>query len=197
MVISALTCNNSRILTPTEADGIRGVISKPSSRALYDLMLFTGLRLVEVKQLAANPAIFDQDRHTLTIKSGKVKASQVSRNVCLSDRGLAAVREYLKNPSVPNSSHVWQENLIRWCERARLSPIPGKEHTANPAGVTVRTTRKSWESWLLSAYPDKLPYITLSQGHTETTALRHYLNISFTAEEREAIKEQVQGWGCI
>jgi integrase len=176
---------------------MRAVIEKPSSRALFDLMLYTGIRLVEVQQLTANPAIFDQDRHTLTIKSGKVKATQLSRNVCLSDRGLLAVQEYFKNPSVPTGSHVWQDNLMRWSRRARLQFVPGLEATNNPNAITVRTTRKTWESWLLAAYPDKLPYITLSQGHAETTALRHYLNISFTADEREAIREQVRGWGCL
>lgn len=196
-MVNALTCNSSRVLTPSEADQMRAVISKPSSRILFDLMLYTGLRLVEVKQLKDNPNIFDQERRTITIRSGKVKASQLSRNVCLSDRGLVAVQEYLKNPSVPSSSTVWQQNLIRWGQRARLQHVPGEEDTNNPNGLTVRTTRKSWESWLLSAYPEKLPYITLSQGHSETTSLRHYLNISFMPAEKDAIKEQVKGWACL
>lgn len=195
-MVNALTCNNSRILTPIEADQIRAVIEKPSLWALYDLMLFTGLRLAEVKQLVDNPGIFDRERRTLTIRSSKAKASQLSRNVCLSDNGLLAVEAYLKNPSIPSSPHVWQANLIRWSQRARIQAIPGEEQSNNPTGITVRTTRKSWESWLLAAYPEKVINITLSQGHTETTALRHYFNISFTPGEREAIIEQVKGWGC-
>jgi len=196
IMASALTCNSSRLLVPDEANKIRDRIEKPSLRALYDLLLYTGLRLVEVKQLAENPAIFDPDRRTITIKSGKTRASQLSRNVCLSDKGLEAVVEYLKNPTVPTSPHVWQDNLIRWSRRAGLPDLPGREGSANPTGITVRTTRKSWESWLLSAYPDKVINITLSQGHTETTALRHYFNISFTPAERAAIKDETRGWSC-
>ena len=196
MASSALTCNSSRVLTPIEADKIRDVIEKPSSKALFNLMLYTGLRLAEVQQLTNNPGIFDQDRKTITIKSGKAKASQISRNVCLSDKGLLAVEEYLKNPSVPSSPHVWQSNLIRWAQRARIQALPGNEESNNPTGITVRTSRKTWECWLLAAYPDKVINIVLSQGHTETTALRHYFNISWTQAEREAIKEQVIGWGC-
>ena len=196
MASSALTCNNSRVLTPEEADRIRTVIEKPSSRALFDLMLYTGMRLSEVVQLRDSPAIFDQERRTITIKSGKAKATQISRNVCLSDKGLLAVEEYLKNPSVPSSPHVWQANLIRWAQRARLKALPGQEQSGNPTGITVRTSRKSWESWLLAAFPEKVINIVLSQGHTEATALRHYFNISWTQGEREAIKEQVKGWGC-
>ena len=196
MASSALTCNSSRVLTPEEAYQTRAVIEKPSARALYDLMLYTGLRLAEVKQLAENPGIFDHERRTITIKSGKAKASQISRNVCLSDKGLLAVEEYLKTPSVPKSPSVWQNNLIRWAQRARLTTLPGQEQSSNPTGITVRTSRKTWESWLLADYPDKVINIVLSQGHTETTALRHYFNISWTQAEREAIKEQVKGWGC-
>ena len=87
-------------------------------------------------------------------------------------------------------------NLIRWAQRARLKALPGQEQSGNPTGITVRTSRKTWRVWLLAAYPEKVINIVLSQGHTETTALRHYFNISWTQGEREAIKEQVKGWGC-
>ena len=55
MASSALTCNSSRVLTPEEAYQTRAVIEKPSARALYDLMLYTGLRLAEVKQTRREP----------------------------------------------------------------------------------------------------------------------------------------------
>ena len=197
MASSALTCNSSRVLTPEEAYQTRAVIEKPSARALYDLMLYTGLRLVEVKQLAENPGIFDQERRTITIKSGKAKASQISRNVCLSDKGLLAVEEYLKNPIC--SKEPVMSGRIKPYPVGTTRPsqaLPGQEQSSNPTGITVRTSRKTWESWLLAAYPDKVINIVLSQGHTETTALRHYFNISWTQAEREAIKEQVKGWGC-
>ena len=192
---SALTCNGSRVLTPGEADSIRRVISKPSNRALFDLMLYTGLRLEEVRQLVEHPEIFDEERRLLVIKSGKAKASQRSRNVILSDKGVEAVRAFLQAPKMPASSSAWQTNLIRWSKIAGLSPLPGRDNEGgNVYGITVRTSRKSLESWLLTAYPDRAAWIALSQGHTETTALGHYLNVSFTDQEREAIVEEVRGW---
>lgn len=193
----ALESNGSRILTPCEADAIRSQIEKPSLRVLWDLLLYTGMRLAEVKQLRDNPDIFDQERRTLTIKSGKEKAKYGKRNVCLSDKGIEAVWKYLENPTVPSSPHVWQMNLIRWATRSRLAEIPGQAAISptNPTGITARTTRKSWESWLLTAYPDKIVYITLSQGHTESTALRHYMNLSFTRDEKQSILSEVTGWG--
>jgi len=192
---SALTCNGSRVLTPGEATSIRRVISKPSNRALFDLMLYSGLRLEEVRQLVEHPEIFDEERRLLVIKSGKAKASQKSRNVILSDKGVEAVRAFLQAPKMPASSSAWQTNLIRWSKIAGLSPLPGRDNEGgNVYGITVRTSRKSLESWLLTAYPDRAAWIALSQGHTETTALGHYLNVSFTDQEREDIIEEVRGW---
>ena len=194
-MVSALTCNGSRILTPEEASSIRRVISKPSNRALFDLMLYTGLRLEEVRQLIEHPEIFDEERRLLVIKSGKAKASQKSRNVILSDKGVEAVRAFLQAPKMPASSSAWQTNLIRWSKIAGLSPLPGRsEEGGNIFGITVRTSRKSLESWLLTAYPDRAAWIALSQGHTETTALGHYLNVSFTDQERNDILDEVKGW---
>lgn len=192
---SALTCNGSRLWSPAEVDAIRGVIRKPSNRALFDLMLYTGLRLEEVKQLVACPEIFDEERRRLTIKSGKAKASQKERDVKLCDKGIEAVKAFLKTPKVPSSPTAWQMNLIRWSKEAGLTPLPGRaDGSGNIYGVTVRTSRKTLESWLLTAYPDRAAYVALSQGHTETTSLRHYLNLSFTDEEREAIPDEVRGW---
>ena len=194
-MVSALTCNGSRVLTPGEATSIRRVISKPSNRALFDLMLYTGLRLEEVRQLVEHPEIFDEERRVLVIKSGKKTATQKTRNVILSDKGVEAVRAFLQAPKMPASSSAWQTNLIRWSKIAGLSPLPGRDNEGgNVYGITVRTSRKSLESWLLTAYPDRAAWIALSQGHTETTALGHYLNVSFTDQEREAIVEEVRGW---
>jgi len=194
-MVSALSCNGSRVLTPGEAAAIRRAISKPSNRALFDLMIYTGLRLEEVRQLIENPDIFDEERRLLVIKSGKAKARQKERNVILSDTGVQAVRAFLKTPKMPNSSSAWQVNLIRWSRAAGLSPLPGRsDDRGNVYGITVRTSRKSWESWLLTAYPDRAAWIALSQGHTESTALGHYLNLSFTDEERGDILNEVLGW---
>jgi len=194
---SALISNGSRVLTPGEADLIRGVISKPSNRALFDLMLYTGLRLEEVRQLVEHPGIFNEERRSLLIRSRKVKAVQRSRNVILSDRGVEAVKAFLQAPKMPSSSSAWQMNLIRWCKAAGLSPLPGvSEDEYNSYGVNVRTSRKSWESWLMTAYPNRAVEIAMSQGHTESVSIRHYLNCNFTKDERSGIMDEVTGWGA-
>lgn len=187
--------NGSRVLTPAETEAMRAVISKPSNRLLFDLMLFTGIRFSEVRQLVNSPGLYDSYREVLHIKSGKVKATQNERNVHLCKRGVDAVRRYLEQPKVPSSSSAWQQNLIRWARAARLATVPGGDPKSyNPRRLTVRTTRKTLESWLVATYPDQALRIASSQGHTEMTALKHYLNLSFTSEERLAIADQVEGW---
>lgn len=190
----ALMVNGSRILTAQEAASIRSVISKPSNKALFDLMLYTGIRFSEVQQLVNNPDIFDEERKTVMIVSGKAKASQKCRNVMLCDAGMHAVKAFLDNPKLPSSSSSWQMNLIRWCEASGISTLPGTDASFNKYGITVRTTRKTLESWLLSAYPERIAWIALSQGHTETVSLNHYLNGAFTNGEKVEAVREVRGW---
>lgn len=196
MQSSALTCAGSRVLTPKEVVALQGVISKPSNRALFDLMLFTGLRLEEVRQLHDNPGIFVEDRKYLVIKSGKDKAIMKSREVKLCDKGMEAVRAFLISPKMPVTSSAWQTNLIRWCKAAHIKPLPGIADDApgNRYGITCRTSRKTLESWLLVAYPAHLPNIALSQGHNEVTSLKHYMSAGFTQAEKEIIPALVTGW---
>ena len=93
-------------------------------------------------------------------------------------------------------AHVtsWQLNMIAWSTAARRSLLPTSPAAGNPYGITARTIRKSWESWLLATCPDKIVRITLSPGHIETVALRPYINVAFTVEERDAIAAEVAGW---
>jgi integrase len=192
---SALVSNGSRVFTPDEVKAIRSVISKPSLLALFNLLLYTGMRLSEVRQLVDNPLIFDKERKTILIVSGKTKATQKDRNILLNEKGLQAVRGFLKNPVYPQSPFAWQKNLIRWCRAAHLAELPNPDYESNRYGVTVRSTRKTWESWLMTCHEDKAVRIALSQGHKESTQIGHYLNLLFTDEEYNQICEEVSDWG--
>lgn len=189
-----VTVSGSRVFLPAEVERIQRVITKPSLLALFNLLLFTGMRLSEVSELARKPLIFDEKGKTIIIKSTKAKASRKSRNIALNDQGVEAVKEYLKNPYVPSCSSTWQQNLIRWCRQAHLLEDPYPDSPSNPYAVTVRTSRKTWESWLVACYEEKLTSITVSMGHVERTALEHYVSINFYPEELEQIKRYTAGW---
>lgn len=186
--------SGSRIFLPAEVERIQRVITKPSLLALFNLLLFTGMRLSEVSELARKPLSFDECTKVIKITSTKAKATQKSRDIWLNDQGVNAVKEYLKYCYVPSSPSVWQTNLIRWCRQAHLIEDPYPDSPSNPYAVTVRTSRKTWESWLMKSFKHELTAITLSMGHTETTALRHYTNMTFLSGEIEQIKEYTAGW---
>lgn len=73
--------------------------------------------------------------------------------------------------------------MKRWAENAGLNP----EH------LCAKTLRKTWESWLVFCYPERLPQILLNQGHTAITSIAHYLNMPFLPEDREAMRPYVEG----
>ena len=90
-----------------------------------------------------------------------------------------------ENPKYP--SYIGMDyNLKKWTEKAGFPEAPH---------VTVRTFRKTWESWLVVSYPERIPIIAMSQGHTTITAMRHYLNLPFTEEEKREILKETEGWG--
>lgn len=184
----------SRIFTPLEVKRIQRVINKPSLLALFNLLLFTGMRLSEVAELARKPLLFDPIRRCIEIHSTKAKAAQAVRKIRLNDQGIEAVKEYLKNPYVPSCPSTWQQNLIRWSRQAHLTEFSYPDSPSNPYKVTVRSTRKTWESWLIACFEDKLPSITKSQGHTEMIGLKHYMDFGFMADELEQIREYTAGW---
>jgi len=43
-------------------------------------------------------------------------------------------------------------------------------------------------------YPDKAIQIIMSQGHTGEIALKHYLNMPFTDNDKREMEQYVNGW---
>ncbi len=74
--------------------------------------------------------------------------------------------------------------MRRWAGHSKLDPI----------GLGPKTLRKSWESWLVVWYPERVLEVFLSQGHTQMTALSHYLGLLFTTADKEEMREYVSGW---
>ena len=70
--------------------------------------------------------------------------------------------------------------------------IPKKNHFGIP--VNNKTFRKTWESWLVFYYSDKVLQIALSQGHTTITQYEHYVNIPFEEYDRKEMRKWVEGW---
>ena len=172
-----------KILRPQEYELLVQAIPKAEYKTKFDALLFSGMRYSEAKRLYKNQKLFDGN--AIRMKSTKKRAKQKERYIHLNREGRTAIRYFLRgNENLPKYS-TWVENLERWCKYAGI----------DPEYMSVKTTRKTWESWLIATMPEKIFQICLSQGHDELTSLRHYANLPFTKDEKEHIKKFTEGWG--
>lgn len=179
IVQHAIIKNGVRILRPSEYKIIRGSL-KRDKQILLDSLLLTGLRYVEFERLWVNPQWFDGNFiHLPEYAQGKVKRKQKERWVRLSIMGKTILPQFFELKYIPT-----QIALDKWL----------KYNFPDLEGLCVKSFRKTWESWLLSTYPERSLEIALSQGHTELTQLKHYANLPFLDKDKEEMKEFVLGW---
>lgn len=204
--MAAIIKTGVRILTPKEYFALESQITKPSLKKLVRVLLFTGMRYQEVLRLKDNPTGFDPVRKVIKVRSGKKASMYTERFVRLTVDGVNAVHDFLDDDrkDYPSSS-VLMMNFVAWGRRAYLTPAPELEGEIesganagykrnNVYGLSVKTFRKTWESWLAASFPDIIEWICLSQGHTSRTSMVHYLGVPFTPEERSHIHKYTYGW---
>lgn len=177
----------TRVFRPKEFNALLRGCPKIEYKTILEALLYTGMRYIEMKRFQKYPLWFDDDfvhmPRELAIK--KEKRTQQERWVRLNQQGKMAVRHFigLKNTALP-SYQSWVHNLRRWANHVNL----------DPELINVKSTRKSWESWLMFYYPHRTMEIAQSQGHTTTTSLQHYMNSPFTDEDKLAMRSYVEGW---
>jgi len=175
-----------RILRPSEYEQLREGAGTPENQTRVDALLLTGLRYVEAQRLQTNPKWADgRFIHLPASAQRKVKRLQRERErwIRLSSKGASLLPYFFKTKPLP-TWRAWTQNMQRWAGNSRLDPI----------GLGPKTLRKSWESWLVASYPERVLEVFLSQGHTQMTALSHYLGLPFTQTDKEGMKEWVAGW---
>lgn len=172
----------TRILRPVEANQLISAIKKQEHKVCFKTLLYTGMRYEECKSLYNHPEWFDGK--FIHLLSTKKKATQDARWIRLNPLGQMVVEFYLSLDRGLPSRVTWYENLQRWSMHAGI----GNE------GISNKITRKTWESWLMFYYPNRVTEITLSQGHTDITQIKHYINLPFTDEDKSLMEPFVQGW---
>jgi len=171
-----------QILTPQQFERYCDAIPKDRYRVMFQALFFTGMRYSEFIRLWEHPKDFDG--RTIHIQRHKKKQKIADRYVHLSIPGMYAVHQFLNGATSPPHPVTMMLNMKRWAKYAGF----------NPDYFGTRTTRKSWESWLISTMPEKMPLICLSQGHTESVSLKHYANLPFYKEEKEKMNKYTVGW---
>ena len=174
--------NGVRILRPSEFKKLIEAIPKMEHKDKLEALLYTGCRYTELQWLYNNQKAFDGS--TILMPSMKPEARHKERYIRLNNNGRRAVTYFLRSKRNLPDHPGWDENLIRWCKKA------GLEST----GVCCKTTRKTWEAWLATSYPNNFQHIFLSMGHTDKVSLEYYLMLPFNDVEREEIMFYTEGW---
>lgn len=188
-----------RVFRPQEFKLFLAAIPKREFQTIIKTMLFTGMRYVELQRLQANPKWFDGDFIQLPKEAIlKNEREQKDRSVRLTPRGKDILPFFLEVGRSLPSSDTMQDNMELWASKAGLLPVDciltHRKKETTTWGLSVKSTRKTWESWLTFWYPDRITEITLSQGHTTITSVKHYLNMPFVTKDKEEMKDFVEGW---
>ncbi len=177
--------NGTRIFRPREWELMLKGCPKVDYKTLLEALLYTGMRYIEMQRFQASPDWFDGDFiHLPKEASLKPKRTQPERWVRLNNQGKMAIRHLLGIKTMLPSYQSWNDNLKCWAKRSGL----------DSKGLSVKSTRKTWESWLMFFFPQQMPLIVQSQGHTMLISVQHYLNMPFTEVDRIEIKNFVEGW---
>ena len=178
--------NDVRVLGPYEMDLLREAIPKTYLKTIFDVCFWSGMRYVEVQRLHDHPEWWWKIRKTIHLPEKaqkKAKRKQLERYVHPIPAQLENVLDYFFSNKKPPSRSAWNENLLRWAERSEL----------NPLGLSSKTTRKSIESWMITA-DIPINVICLRQGHDSLTSMMHYQGLPFTDGEKMEIKRRLAGW---
>lgn len=144
--------------------------------------MYTGCRYTELKWLYKHPGAFDGN--VILMPSRKPEARHKDRYIRLNNNGKRAVSYFLRSKQNLPAHIGWDTNLKRWCEKAGL----------DIKGVCCKSTRKTWESWLATMYPNNFQHIFLSMGHTDKTSMEYYLMLPFNDQDKEDMHFYTDGW---
>jgi integrase len=177
-----------RVLTPSEYDLIWKASGKFSHQLKLDLCLLTAGRYSELRELQVNKQWFDPDHNAIHIpehKAKRLKRGVTDRYIHLSRKGVDMVRTFLHSGfyKLPAYSTM-EDNMKRWAIKADV----------DTTGLSIKSLRKTYESWLIMIYPEKSISILQSTGHTQKVSMEHYANLPFTDRDILLMKPYVEGW---
>lgn len=182
----ALFVKNIRILSPFDVDKILDEIKDPHHKTIFNVLLWTGMRYVEMKRLYKNPEWYSKERNIITFTGSaqkKVKRKIPDRYIPVPPQLQGELPYFFRNKKPP-IIQGWSTDMKRWAYKADM----GME------GMSAKTTRKTLETWMYACGLNTMD-ICARQGHDSVTSLRHYHMINaFTPAELTEIKRRLSGW---
>ena len=177
--------NPTRILRPFEFELLLEASKTEENQLRLEVALITGMRYQELRRFHGHPEWYDEYGNFVDLPyETKVYRGKRGRYIRLPNIAKEVIPRFFELKLKFPVEQTWRENLRRWALKAGLDPI----------WLNSKTTRKTWECWLVNAFPDRIVEILKSQGHTERTALEHYLGIPLSSEDLQMVKKWIDGW---
>lgn len=178
-----------RILTVDEYQKLEEAIPKDEHKTISKVLFITGMRYIELQRLFDNPSWYNKQRNIIHIPAEgqrKHKRIQRERTIHPLPSMFADTMKLFFSGCRPPHESSWNRNLQRWAKIAGI----------NPYGISVKTSRKSLESWLVTAGIE-VSTICLRAGHDSLTSMNHYQGLAFSDSERRDIEDQLKLWGLL
>jgi integrase len=176
-----------RILTPKNYEAIRNCIKQDQHKTIFDVLLVTGMRYIEMLRLYEHREWYNERRNIIHLSEEaqrKHKRRQLERTIHPLPSMFNYILKDFFNGKQPPLEATWNKNIQRWAIEAGLQPY----------GVSAKTTRKTIESWSIAAGILEST-VCLRQGHDNLTSMRHYQGLAFNESEVNDIKKQLIAWG--
>ncbi len=184
-----LYVNGIRLLTAREYEALRAVIPLDRHKALFDVLLITGMRYIEVQRLYDHPEWFNEQENHIHLPeeaAQKKRKVQLQRTIFPLPSMFKYVLKDFWNGKKPPEETTWNKNLRRWSEAAGL----------NPYGISAKTTRKTIESWMIVC-DVPISTVCLRQGHDSATSMNHYQGLAFSEEKKREVRNKLTEWNII
>lgn len=178
-----------RILTPKEYEKLKAAIPKDVHKTIFDILLITGMRYAELLRLHEHREWYNEKKNIIHLPEEaqrKHKRRQRERTIHPLPYGFDYILKAFWTSKKPPLETTWNKNMQRW----------GKIAGLNPFGLSVKTTRKTIESWSITAGLLESS-VCLRQGHDNLTSMRHYQGLAFSEDETRGIKKQLTAWGML
>jgi len=198
--------SNVRIFRPCEIIQIQNSIPRTIDRERFDVLLYTACRYTEFLDFFKMKHRFDQNDRMLKVRNTKAQVKNKFRYVRLSDNGILAVKKYFLHDKSPPSYQTWDQNMGRWAESSGIDRDKKSEdqlridRDKNPHSgeyndiISLKSLRKTYESWLMTMFPQYTTHILLSMGHTSQVSLENYIQLPFNSDDKRLMIPFVKGW---
>lgn len=178
-----------RILTPTEYEALKAAIPTDRHKTIFEILMITGMRYAEFLRLYENKVWYNEKRNIINLPEEaqlKHKRKQLKRTIHPLPYGFSYFMKALWAGKKPPQEATWNKNMQRWAIEAKL----------NPYGLSVKTTRKTIESWQIAGGVVEST-VCLRAGHDSVTSMKHYQGLAFNDEELRDIKKKLTEWGIL